>query len=211
MTETVTLDLYGAACLTGGLDRVVDAALAALIETGRVRPRRDGGVAVAAGGGTGVEAAVLDAIGPRTGRAVGLVRLRAVRDARVVAVRDRLVRDGLLPARPRFGHRSTGAGRRALRAVRAAGVPVPPAAWAVALAGPAAYPDVEVRTLLVDPPRARARRRGRVPYRGGNDGAVIGTGMLWGVSCGTGGDASCGGGSSCGGGGGCGGGGCGSA
>ncbi len=42
MVDVRQLDAYEAAYLAGGLDRVVDTALVALVETGRVRVQRTG-------------------------------------------------------------------------------------------------------------------------------------------------------------------------
>jgi hypothetical protein len=161
---------------------------------------------------------VLDAIGTRGYRTAGMVRQRAGTDVRVSAVVDRLVASGQLASQwRRSGHRLTAAGRRSLRQLRAEppvrGVAAGTSAAAVAVGGPAAMPDAELRAALFESDRpVRTRRRGLVVGRGwaGTSG-VAGSAALYssplhqyGYGCGAhGGGHSCGGG---GGGGGCGGG-----
>jgi uncharacterized protein (TIGR04222 family) len=105
MIESKALDLYDAAYLAGGCDRVVDTALIVLLESGRVRARRTGELRVVElVRGDKVESAVLDAIGTRGSRTVGMVRMRAVKDKRITRIADRLVTDGLLSTRaPAWG------------------------------------------------------------------------------------------------------------
>jgi len=163
-TLAVDYDLYEVACLAGGPRRAMDAALVALVESGRVHvDRTTGQLSV---GDTRrrhpVEAAVLDAIGSRGHRTVATVRWRLASDDRLTAVLGRLERDGLL--RPSASSRKprswqafalTGEGRRTLRHLRSH----PPAdrvadrtsAMQVALCGPDAMADQELRSALFEP------------------------------------------------------------
>jgi hypothetical protein len=235
MIESKALDLYDAACLAGGPDRVIDTALTVLLESGRVRARRTGELSVVEMvRGDEVEAAVLDAIGARGTRTAGIVRLRAGKDERITRIPGRLATDGLLstrvPAR-RFGLGRrrpvalTRAGRRALRELRAEpptrGVTAGSAAGRVAVRGVGQLPDVQLRVAVFGPPPrpARIRRADRTHYYAGGrpssrgarySGYAAHTGYAagWGGS-GAGFDGS-GGSHGCGGGSGCGSGGCGS-
>src|SRR5215207_2167007 len=91
------LDVYDIAYLAAGPDRVVDTALVALVETGRVRVQPPGQLAVAElARRHPVEAAVLDAVGTRGHRSVDVVRWRLADDDRVFAIGRRLVSAGLL-------------------------------------------------------------------------------------------------------------------
>lgn len=181
-TGTSQLDVHAAACLAGGADRVVDAALAALVETGRVRVSRAGLLTVLDRRSRDeVVAAVLDAVGARGHRTAGLVRQRAGADPRVAAVAGRLVDSGLLAPRRRGGTGPTRAGRRLLRQLRQAvpprpaepadlvplsGVPAGTSAGRVALHGPDAMPDAELRAALFESSRPqRLRRTGMVVGR----------------------------------------------
>jgi hypothetical protein len=236
MIESKALDLYDAAYLAGGADRVVDTALTVLLESGRVRAQRTGELSVVElVRGDEVEAAVLDAIGTRGWRTAGMVRMRTEKDERITRIAGRLVTDGLLstrvPAR-RFGlgrrrpAALTQAGRRALRELRAEpptrGVTAGSAAGRVAVRGTGQLPDVELRAAVFGaPPRpARTRRADRAHhYAGGGrrsshaagySGYATGCGAGGGAGSGCGGSPGCGAGSGgCGGGGGggCGGGG----
>ena len=72
MIDAALLDLYEAAFLAGGVDRVVDTAVVALLESGRVRAQRSGELTVVnPTRRSEVEAAVLDAIGTRDGAPSG--------------------------------------------------------------------------------------------------------------------------------------------
>lgn len=221
MIESKALDVYDAACLAGGPNRVVDTALTALLETGRVRAQRTGELSmVTAARHDEVEAAVLDAVGTKGWRTAWMVRQRAGDDERIARIADRLVRDGLVAAGPvarRLGRHSrslalTPAGRRALRELRAElpvrGVAPGSSAARVAVRGTGEMPDAELRTAAFGlPPRApRTRRRDRSHYYAGGATATFGgcgAGSTGGYGGGHGG-GSCGGGSC---GGGCGGGG----
>ncbi|NYI07944.1 TIGR04222 domain-containing membrane protein [Allostreptomyces psammosilenae] len=94
------LDVYELAYLAGGPARVVDTAASALVAEGRLRARRDGRLARVSGAGGGyghdVERLVHDNLLPHTATSLQRVRERAVADPRMVAIRDRLRRDGLL-------------------------------------------------------------------------------------------------------------------
>ena len=118
-----TLDVYEIACLAGGQMRLVDTALVALVESGRLRVTTPGCLAtVSLARRHPVEAAVLDAVGPTGQRSVETVRWRLATDDRVLDV-DRRLRDagllgapGLLPAARRCRWRMvpTYAGRHLL-------------------------------------------------------------------------------------------------
>ena len=126
---TALLDVYDIACLSGGPDRVVDTALVALVQSGRVRIHRPGQLAtVALSRRHPVEAAVLDAVGPIGHRSVDTIRWRLATDERLVGITRRLQRDGLLGHTHRLvphlsGGRSSPAptheGRRVLRRLEA--------------------------------------------------------------------------------------------
>src|SRR3712207_6942858 len=128
-------DLYEVAYLAGGPRRVVETAVVALVENGRLRVDRATGRlhVVDAHRRHPVEAVVLDAVGPR-GRPVWGLVWRARSDPRLTAVADGLDRDGLLSRRGGGGARErsfwtlsglTRAGRAALRQGRQS-PPVPP-------------------------------------------------------------------------------------
>lgn len=169
----IHLDVYDVAYLAGGPHRVVDTALVALAESGLVRVQVTG--ELSADGAPRrrhpVEAAVLDAIGPRARWSPGTVRWKLEDDPRITTLGDRLAAAGLLTGRrrPALGGGApvplrTRAGRRALRALRAD----PPedrvapgtSALPVALTGPRAMADAELREQLFTPPRP-PRRTGR--------------------------------------------------
>jgi hypothetical protein len=131
MTAPV-LDLYDIAYLAGGPDRVVDTALVALVEAGRIRVHSPGQLAT-----TDlvrrhpVEAAVLDAVGPTGHRSVDTIRWRLHDDERLLQVGHRLRRAGLVGRTGAVvvllhGHRRalapTHAGRRVLGELRSRAV-----------------------------------------------------------------------------------------
>lgn len=222
MIDTTKLDVYEAACLAGGIDRAIDTAVVALLESGSIRAQRGGTLAlVDPTPRHGVEGAVLDAIGPRASRSLTTVRLRAGQDERLACLAERLERDGLLSTGVvwRLGGRGrrqapTLRGRRVLRQLRAE-----PPAWIsgtsarrVALGGPGQLIDHDLRVAVFGTDAKPSRRFGRA--HGYGIGAAAGThscGSGAGFACGSSGGHSCGGsGGGCGGGGGgCGGGGCG--
>ena len=157
------LDVYDVACLAGGTDRVIDTALVALVESGRVRAQASGDLATSSPAPCHpVEAAVLDAVGPAGSGSVETVRWRVASDERVLEVSRRLRNAGLLgtsaaPAgrRSRWRLVPTYAGRHLLRELQAE----PPEdavaggtdAMQVALHGPEGLADGEVRTAVFDP------------------------------------------------------------
>ena len=158
-------DLYEVAYLAGGPRRVVEAAVVALVEDGRLRvtpatgelhvvdPRRR----------HPIEAAVLDAAGPRARRSIDGIAWRLRTDARLAALADGLQRAGLVSRRGGVhatAERSwtaiglTRAGRRELRRLRSEPAVVGTSeALAVALGGPGAWADVERRAAVFAPPR----------------------------------------------------------
>ena len=180
-------DLYEIAYLAGGPRRVVETAVVALVENGRLRVDRATGRlhVVDPHRRHPVEAVVLDAVGPRE-RSFGGLAWRARSDPRLATVADGLARNGLLTRRGGVDARErsfwtlsglTRAGRAALRQVRQC-PPFPPAtggnaALAVALAGPNAW-DAELRTAVFD-------------YDGGAVGGGGGWGGGFGGDCGGGG------------------------
>jgi hypothetical protein len=196
-TLAVDYDVYEVAYLAGGPRRAVDAAMVALVEGGRVAVDRSTGQLTVADGGRRhpVEAAVLDAIGARHHRTMATVRWRVETDERLSAVRRRLESDGLLrpsaPSSRRYSAWSlmalTAEGRRTLRHLRAE----PPAdriavgtgAMPVALGGPTAMADPDLRSALFDPPgpqRSRGVfRRQRDPYDAAYDHRGSSAVALW--------------------------------
>jgi len=171
-------DVYDVAFLAGGAPRVIDAALVALVEGGRVGltcthelftidPRRR----------HPVEAAVLDAIGARPRHSAMTVRRQAETDPRVAEVGEQLIVEGLLARRQRRRPRRstvsplTVAGRRSLRHLRSD----PPAdrvasetdAMRVALEGLRVLDDPELRAAFAPP----AHRRVRAPHWNARDDA----------------------------------------
>ena len=121
------LDVYAIACLAGGTQRVVDTALVALVESGRVRVGPAGElVTVSSECGSPVEAAVLDAVGPGDHGSVDAVRWRLTTDERILDVPRRLRDLGLLEAggpapaarRSRWRLTPTYAGRHLLHELR---------------------------------------------------------------------------------------------
>ena len=225
MTASDALDVYQAACLAGGLDRMVDTAVVALLETGRIRVQHSGELSVVANHPQHpIEAAVLAAIGTGGWRCIDSVRCRAATAGQLALLVEQLVTDGLLTRNTllrllRRPFAPTAAGRRTLRQLRAhppvRGVAAGTSMAQVALHGTGRMPDGQLRqavfqrpALVNDDPRTRrARTRAR---------HAAGGATAYGAGCGTtGGHGSCGGHAGCGGGGagcggaGCGGGGCG--
>jgi hypothetical protein len=157
------LDVYDIAFLAGGPARVVDAALVALVEAGRVRVHSPGELAVAElARRHPVEAAVLDAVGPQGHRSVETIRWRLTDDERLLDLGRRLSADGLLRGRRvrRRGDVSpwttTHAGQRMLR--RMTSTPPPDtvaggtSALRVALHGREALPDSALRAAIFERP-----------------------------------------------------------
>jgi hypothetical protein len=158
-------DLYEVAYLAGGPRRAVEAAVVALIEDGRLRVTRSTAELHVADPRRRhpVEAAVLDAAGPRARRSIDGIWWRVRTDARLVALADGLQQAGLVSRRGGVyttAERTwtavglTRAGRRELRRLRSELLVVGgPGALAVALGGPGAWADVELRTAVFAPPR----------------------------------------------------------
>jgi hypothetical protein len=168
------LDVYDIAYLAGGKTRVVDTALVAMVETGRIRVHSAGQLAVVDPMRRHpVEAAVLDAVGTRGHRSLDVVRWRLGDDDRISAVGRRLADEGLVSRWSsvlRHGDRApvrTAAGRRALRTLQAA-PPVDPAsdrgsAALVALHGHQRMTDAVLRAAVFEAlptPSAKARAAG---------------------------------------------------
>jgi hypothetical protein len=160
------LDVYEVACLAGGPVRMIDTALVALVESGRVRVTSPSCLATASlVRRHPVEAAVLDAIGPTGHRSVETVRWRLATDDRILEVARRLRDAGLLGAGGALGHAArrsrwrvmpTYAGRHLLHELRDA----PPAdevaggtsAMTVALHGRERMPDQALCASIFEPP-----------------------------------------------------------
>lgn len=166
--DLADLDVYDIAYLAGSADRMIDAAIVALVESGRVRVHSPGELVTDDPTRRHpVEAAVLDAIGPAGHRSVDTIRWRLTSDDRILAVGRRLRDDGLLtgvgrvPVPRRTGWRlvPTYAARHLLRELTAA----PPedrvaggtSAMTVALHGRDAMPDHGLRASIFEQPRYR--------------------------------------------------------
>jgi hypothetical protein len=149
------LDVYDIAFLAGGAERVVDTALVALVESGRLRVHGPGELAVVEPSSAHpVEAAVTDAVGAEGHCSIDTIRSRLTEDARIGDLGRALCAAGLLRRRLRFGHRAsddgdwslTASGREALdrRAERpSVGALDRGSALHVALYGRSAMPDAD--------------------------------------------------------------------
>jgi uncharacterized protein (TIGR04222 family) len=177
-------DVYDIAFVAGGVARLVDTVLVALVESGRIRVPSPGQLAAAEPFRRHpVEAAVLDAVGTQGHRSVDTIRWRLASDERVLDVGRRLKDDGLLRRdlrgllrRDRHAYAATAAGRRALR--QFGELPDPSAgesgARMVALHGRGAMPDQALRAAIFEAPaaptagadRATSLRRRRDVVRG---------------------------------------------
>lgn len=211
---TRTLDVYDMAVLAGGLPRLVDTTLVALVESGRVRVEPTGEFrALATSSPHPVEAAVLDAVGTRGHRSAETIRWQVLRDRRLDQEFAHLTADGLvrraLPSRlvGRTHAHTTAAGRRALRRFGER-PPVGGSAVDVALHGREAMTDHRLHEQVFDrppvvlPPRSERRNPravhhgelGRAAYLGGGAAAATsfavdgGAGTLDGGGAGGGGD-----------------------
>lgn len=164
------LDVYDMAVLAGGLPRLVDTVLVAMVESGRVRVDASGEFhADATSSSHPVEAALLDAVGTRGYRSVDGIGARFLHDRRLDQEFRHLTSDGLVrrayPARlvGKTHAHTTAAGRRALQQF----ADRPPAdggnAVTVALHGRDAMPDHRLRDEIfaprsvVLPPRSARR------------------------------------------------------
>jgi hypothetical protein len=162
MTRTATeLDVYEAAYVAGGPDRVVDAALVALVRSGRVRVHSPGELATAElTRRHPVEAAVLDAVGPSGHRSAETIRWRALKDARLTDLGQKLRADGLVAgSRPIAAIRRgtekgqpTRAGKRLLAELDARYASGPDE-WRVALGGRQAMADRALCASIFEQPR----------------------------------------------------------
>ena len=162
MTTTPQLDLYQAAYLAGGPDRVVDTALVVLVSRGQVRVCAPGELAtVDLTRRHPVEAAVLDAIGPTGFRSVETIRWRLSTDRCFEDLPRGLRDEGLLtssrlhmtPHQDRLPRLATKAGVLALEELRHSA----PAddAWRVALDGLDALPNQQLRSSIFEQPPSR--------------------------------------------------------
>ncbi len=153
------LDVYEIAFLAGGVQRVVDTALVALVESGRVRVHAPGELAaVRPDRRHPVEAAVLDAVGTQGHRSVDTIRWRLTGDDRLAGLGRSLASSGLLrrTLRGREAWSRTRAGRQALQRL-AAQPPVDRAldggsAPLVALHGRESMPDAALRAAIFERP-----------------------------------------------------------
>jgi uncharacterized membrane protein YgcG len=204
-TTLLTRDVYDVAQLAGGLPRVVDTAVIALLERGRLTVDGAGRLQAVGTAVHPVEAAVLELAGPHPRRSAATLRARAQEEPRLTAVADRLVAAGLLRRNPVAGlcsswpaHLRTAAGRQVLAEWRAA---PPVRSGAVALDGPGSMADPVLRDTVFPPP-VPARRPGA---RGADPGTSTWASGAWSFGS-WGGDGGGGGGGWGGDGGGCGGG-----
>src|SRR3954454_4873257 len=168
MGDERLLDVYEAAYLAGGPDRVVETALVGLVETGGVRVQRAGQLSVVDDRPRHpIEDAVLAAIGPHGYRQFELVRWMAGKDERLTALTERLRRNGLVSGieLPWWRRRVllTAAGRRTLRRLRADPTLTDAAAGTsavkVALNGTEQMLDREQRDAVFHPPGPHRQRR----------------------------------------------------
>jgi hypothetical protein len=177
MAQSADLGVYELAFLCGGPDRVIDTALVALVESGRVRVHSPGELAVVEPGRSHpVEAAVMDALGTRGHRSADTVRWRTAGDERLAGLGPSLAAAGLLRRRPFTRTRSgvpawtvTKSDRQAVLHAREH----PPAdrsldggsALAVALDGRQAMPDPARRAEIFERPRPPLPRTSGVQRR----------------------------------------------
>ncbi|MBJ7453351.1 MAG: TIGR04222 domain-containing membrane protein, partial [Blastococcus sp.] len=120
---TNRLDVYDMAVLAGGLPRLVDTVLVAMVESGRVRvgPSGEFRAEPTASSPHPVEAALLDAVGSRGHRTVETIHWQLLHDRRLDSEFRHLTSDGLVrrayPAAllGKTHAHTTAAGRRALQ------------------------------------------------------------------------------------------------
>jgi hypothetical protein len=156
------LDLYDVAFLAGGAARLVDTAIVALVRDGRVRVHSPGQLATAdLSRRHPVEAAVLDAVGPRGHRSVDTISWRLAEDDRILDVGRRLHEARLLgrlggAASTLRGRRRalapSRAGRRALDEIGNGSSLGDLEAVRVAFGGRAAMTDASLRAAVFEPP-----------------------------------------------------------
>ncbi|MBN1091527.1 TIGR04222 domain-containing membrane protein [Blastococcus sp. TML/M2B] len=168
------LDVYDAAVLAGGVPRLVDTALVALVEAGHVRVEPSGEFrAEATSSGHPVEAAVLDAVAGRGHSSVDQIHGRLVREQKLAPELQRLTAAGLVRratlsrlVRHTSAYTPTAAGRRALRSFAEHTQDAGSNAAQVALHGRETMPDrrlhdeIFVRAAAVPVPR-RDRQNSR--------------------------------------------------
>jgi hypothetical protein len=156
------LDVYDIAYLAGGPARVVDTALVAMVQSGRVRVHSPGQFAVVSlPRRHPVEAAVLDAIGASGHRSIDTILWRLADDDRLLDLEDRLRREGLVRRGHWLGRHApdhrllvrTLTGRQVLRRLTASPPPDPDDTVAVALRGRVAVADRELCAAVFDGPR----------------------------------------------------------
>jgi hypothetical protein len=163
------LDVYDMAVLAGGLPRLVDTAIVAMVESGRVRVEPSGEFhADTSSSPHPVEAALLDAVGTRGYRSVEGICRRFLHDRRLDSEFRHLTGDGLVrrayPARlvGKTRAHTTAAGRRALQEFADHAPADGGSAVQVALHGREAMPD-RLRHQIFDrdpvflPPRSARR------------------------------------------------------
>jgi hypothetical protein len=163
------IDVYDLAFLAGGPGRVVDTAVVVLVESGRLRVASPGELAmVETFRGHPVEAAVLDAVGPRGRRSVDTIRWRLVDDDRINGLARPLAAAGLLRRRLFRGRGqwcATRAGREALAGGPGADRALDGgSAVQVALHGREAMTDAALRSAIFErpaPPQPSAAEIGR--------------------------------------------------
>jgi hypothetical protein len=168
------LDLYDVAYLAGGPDRVVDTALVALVESGRIRVHAPGELAVAEPARRHpVEAAVMDAVGTHGHRSIDTVRWRLADDARLGELGRSLAGAGLLKRRSGLGRRgskasewtTTASGRDALDRLSERPPTLPTldggSAFQVALHGRESMPDADLRASIFEHPLPTVEPRAR--------------------------------------------------
>jgi hypothetical protein len=185
-TLATDYDVYEIAYLAGGPRRVVETAVAVLVESGRIRAMEPTGelAVVDPRRGHPVEAAVLDAVGVRGHRSIDAVHRRVESDDRLAAVARRLAGDGLLRPGAGSGRRGrwlwalTREGRRTLRHLRGNppdGQAGPsPSAVLVALTGPDGLADPALRAAVFEPPPLPGAPRPRVGFTRRYDPRVTG-------------------------------------
>lgn len=171
--STRPLDVYDMAVLAGGLPRLVDTAIVAMVESGRVRVEPSGEFhADATSSPHPVEAAVLDAVGTRGYRSVDGIAVRFLHDRRLDQEFRHLTSDGLVrrayPARlvGRTQAHTTAAGRRALQEFGDHAPADGGSAVQVALHGRDAMPDHRLHDEIFAPRSVELPpRRDRQPSR----------------------------------------------
>ena len=200
VSRSPDLDVYDIAFLAGGAERVVDTALVALVESGRVRVHAPGELAVVdPARAHPVEAAVMDAVGTQGHRSIDTIRWRLADDTRIGDLGRSLSSAGLLRRRLRFGRRApdgqdwslTASGREALDRLSERRPPVDRSgALHVALYGRATMPDADLRASIFErplpplPPAERGaelRRRRREAMDGDPSIAAYRTGGATGI------------------------------